>query len=530
METKSVMLKRIAQIFLGKSKASSTKKPAENDQPHQPATHRQERKRQHPRKSSGQTRHKHPERSPSSGTNPEKGFTLQAQDLASVAPDAVNIVKRDAHNISRRDISSAALKVLYKLGDAGYQAFLVGGGVRDLLLGGHPKDFDISTNATPEQVKAVFRNARIIGRRFKIVHVRFGREIIEVTTFRAHHDTEPLTDDQDRKSIKHLDSAHAASGMILRDNVYGKIDEDAMRRDFSVNAIYYTTRGFALLDFVDGMADIDARLIRMIGNPEVRYREDPVRLLRAVRLASKLGFDIESGTQAPIKELAPLLASISSARLFDETVKLFTTGKALHTFNMLREYELADYLFKPALLALDEAKPVHARLLEKAMDNTDKRLAQGKSITPAFMYAALLWPALQQLLEQIHSKGGRPPMPVLQQAASQVIGEQVQFTAIPKRLTAMMREIWELQWRMAPRSAKQVESVYTHPKFRAAYDFLVLREEAGDDTGNAGQWWTDFQACDSAGQRAMIDNLKPAPGTNKRKRRRRKKPQETGKA
>lgn len=539
------MLKRIAQIFLGKSTASASKKPAENnaeiEQSPPRAKHRQE-KHQHQRTPSAHTpssrgsgaerntNHERRRNTPKPDNSPEAGFTLQAEDLANITPAEVNIVKRDAHSISRRDISSAALKVLYRLGDAGYQAFLVGGGVRDLLLGGHPKDFDISTNATPEQVKTVFRNARIIGRRFKIVHVRFGREIIEVTTFRAHHDTQPLADGQDRKSIRDLDSAHAASGMILRDNVYGKIDEDAMRRDFSVNAIYYTTKGFALLDFVDGLADIDARLIRMIGDPEVRYREDPVRLLRAVRLASKLGFDIESGTKAPIKALAPLLASISSARLFDETVKLFTTGKAQHTFNMLREYDLADYLFKPALAALDEAKPAHARLLEKAMDNTDKRLAQGKSITPAFMYAALLWPALQQRLEQLHSTGGRPPMPVLQQASSQAVVDQLQFTAIPKRLTAMMRDIWELQWRMEPRSAKQIESVYSHPKFRAAYDFLILREEAGEETANAGQWWTDFQACDQAGQQAMMDNLTPAPGKNKRKRRRRRKPQETGKA
>lgn len=522
------MLKRIAQIFLGKSTASASTEHAEKNAElatsSENANHRSA-KRQHPPKSHAKSNSER-----SSSSSPSEGFTLRAKDLASMSPTDVNIVKRDGHSISRRDISPAALKVLYRLGDAGYQAFLVGGGVRDLLLGGHPKDFDISTNATPEQVKAVFRNARIIGRRFKIVHVRFGREIIEVTTFRAHHDTQPLAEDQDRKSIKHLDSAHAASGMILRDNVYGKIDEDAMRRDFSVNAIYYTTNGFALLDFVDGLADIEARLIRMIGNPEQRYREDPVRLLRAVRLASKLGFNIEANTKAPIKALAPLLASISSARLFDETVKLFTTGKAHHTFSMLREYDLADYLFKPAIAALDQAKPAHARLLEKAMENTDKRLAQGKSITPAFMYAALLWPALQQQLSQLHTHSGKPPMPILQQAASQVIMEQIQFTAIPKRLTAMMREIWELQWRMTPRSAKQIESVYTHPKFRAAYDFLVLREDAGEDTANAGQWWTDFQVCDSAGQRAMIDNLAPPPNKNKRKRRRRKKPQETGKA
>lgn len=241
--------------------------------------------------------------------------------------------------------------MLYRLGDAGYHAFLVGGGVRDLLLGDTPKDFDISTNATPEQIKQLFRNAMIIGRRFKIVHLRFGREIIEVTTFRAHHEAQnEFHDNTSNRSIKGLDSAHSSTGMILRDNVYGDINDDALRRDFTANALYYTVDGFRILDFAGGLDDIDRRLLRMIGDPATRYREDPVRLLRAIRFAAKLGFDIEKNTRAPMNELAPLLESISSARLFDETLKLLTGGQAEKTLDLLRQFRVGDILF-PATMA-----------------------------------------------------------------------------------------------------------------------------------------------------------------------------------
>lgn len=430
----------------------------------------------------------------------------------------VDVVAREDHNISRRDISPNALKVLYRLNDAGFQAFLVGGGVRDLLLGGHPKDFDISTDATPEQVREVFRNSRIIGRRFKIAHVRFGQEIVEVTTFRAHHEIETEVEEgESRKHIRDLDSAHSSTGMILRDNVYGSINEDALRRDFTVNALYYTTNGFWLLDFVDGLPDIKNRLIRMIGDPEQRYREDPVRILRAIRLAAKLDFRIHKDTEAPIARLATLLESISPARLFDETVKLFTGGSAEATFELLRRYKVADYLFKPTLLCLADHASHDSRLVRLALQNTDKRLADGKSVTPAFLYAALLWPPMQALLRE--QFGDRPaPLSAMQDAATDVIMEQLQFTAIPKRFTAVMREIWELQWRMQPQSRKQVESVIAHPRFRAAYDFLLLREESGEQLNNAGDWWTKFQIADRGGQEVMIEGLQAIKAPRKRRR------------
>lgn len=430
----------------------------------------------------------------------------------------VNVVAREDHNISRRDISPNALKVLYRLNEAGFQAFLVGGGVRDLLLGGHPKDFDISTDATPEQVREVFRNSRVIGRRFKIAHVRFGQEIIEVTTFRAHHEIETEVEEgESRKHIRDLDSAHSSTGMILRDNVYGSINEDALRRDFTVNALYYTTNGFWLLDFVDGLPDIKNKLIRMIGDPEQRYREDPVRILRAIRLAAKLGFSIHKDTEAPIAKLATLLESISSARLFDETVKLFTGGSAEATFELLRRYKVAVYLFRPTLRCLSDKNSSDSQLVQLALQNTDKRLADGKSVTPAFLYAALLWPPMQALLKEQYAD--RPaPFTAMQDAATDVIVEQLKFTAIPKRFTAVMREIWELQWRMQPQSRKQVESVISHPRFRAAYDFLLLREESGESLNNAGDWWTKFQLADRGGQDVMIEGLQAVKTPRKRRR------------
>jgi poly(A) polymerase len=305
--------------------------------------------------------------------------------------------------------------------------------------------------------------------------------------------------------------------MILRDNVYGSINEDAIRRDFTVNALYYTANGFWLLDFVNGLSDIEDRLIRMIGDPETRYKEDPVRILRAIRLAAKLDFRIHKDTEAPIARLAILLESISPARLFDETVKLFTGGQAEATFELLRRYKVADYLFKPTLRCLSEKNSTDSRLVQLALQNTDKRLADGKSVTPAFLYAALLWPAMQAILrEQFQDR--LAPLTAMQDAATDTILEQLRFTAIPKRFTAVMREIWELQWRMQPQSRKQVESVIAHPRFRAAYDFLLLREESGEQLDNAGDWWTQYQLADRAGQEVMIEALSNIKAPRKRRR------------
>lgn len=446
-------------------------------------------------------------------------FTGELQELDLTQ---VGVIQRGDHGISRRQISPSALKVLYRLNDAGFHAFLVGGGVRDLLLGGSPKDFDISTDATPEDVKDLFRNSRIVGRRFKIVHIRFGREIIEVTTFRAHHKPEVgARPAKAGRSIKNLDSAHSESGMILRDNVYGSINEDALRRDFTINALYYTTRGFLVLDFADGRKDLENRLIRIIGDPETRYREDPVRMLRAIRFSAKLDFDIEEHTRAPLDELADLLASVSPARLFDESLKLLANGRAETTFQLLCHYRTGDYLFGTTLDVIRDRDDPASRLVMLAMRNTDRRLAEGKSITPAFFYAALLWPPLLQALER-RGATDRPTQPVLHEAANEVIARQLEQTAIPRRFTGMMREVWDMQWRLQATTRRRVEYAIAHSRFRAAYDFLLLREEAGEDLGGLGQWWTDFQDADHAGQEQMLAALRPV--AKPRKRRKRKKP------
>jgi len=514
MDTTYLMLKKLTRLLFGKTDKVDAE-PATPSAPASPADARGTRR-------GGKQNNKNPgQRSARHIKTADPYEDLRQLDL-DIDVSKVAVVPREKHNISRKDISPGALKVLYRLNDAGFQAFLVGGGVRDLLLGGHPKDFDISTNATPEEVRDLFRNSRVIGRRFKIVHVRFGREIIEVTTFRAHHEIETeVTEGESRKHIKHLDSAHSSSGMILRDNVYGNIAEDAVRRDFTVNALYYTTNQFMILDFVNGLPDIDQRLIRMIGDPETRYREDPVRILRAIRLAAKLDFDIETNTEKPIPHLAGLLESISSARLFDETVKLFTDGRAERTFSLLRQYKVADYLFRPTLACLQDDDSIESKLLTLALRNTDNRLADGKSVTPAFLYAALLWAPLQAAIR--HECGDKAPtLSVLQECAGDVIVEQLKYTAIPKRFTAMMREIWELQLRLNPRNPRSAEIAFTHPRFRAAYDFLLLREDAGEQLDGLGDWWTRFQQVDAQAQQAMIDALQTSKAPRKRRRKPRK--------
>lgn len=430
------------------------------------------------------------------------------------------VVERDNHPISRKQISPNAVRVLYKLAEAGYHGFLVGGGVRDLLLGKSPKDFDIATDASPEQLKSLFRNARIIGRRFKIIHLRFGREIIEVTTFRAPHDSEnKIADNVPRRRIQNQASAHSTAGMILRDNVYGNIDEDALRRDFTINALYYTIDKFRILDFSTGLEDLESKQIRMIGDPAERYKEDPVRMLRAIRFAAKLGFTIEENTEKPINELAHLLESISTARLFDETIKLMTGGDAEQTFKLLRRYRPGTYLFGPTFNALDQLSGSPCKLVELALKNTDARLADGKSVTPAFLFAALLWPVLQLRLQAQKSDQGNPHQ-IFQQAAQEVLMEQLQYTAVPKRFTIATKEIWDLQSRLMRDNKRSIESSYNHPRFRAAYDFLLLREEAGEDLGGRGEWWTQFQLGNPERNIERVKN----DGDPPKKRRRRRRP------
>ncbi len=418
-------------------------------------------------------------------------------------------IPRDQHNVSRSDISEPAKKVLNRLNKSGFEAYLVGGGVRDILLGGHPKDFDIATNATPEEVHDLFRNSRLIGRRFRIVHVLFGREVIEVTTFRgnASDAEEDEQDDDDRRTSEH--------GLLLRDNVYGTLEEDALRRDFTVNALYYCIRDFTVVDFANGMEDLKLRQMRLIGDPETRYREDPVRMLRAIRFAAKLGFKIEQETEAPIRELAPLLTHIPPARLFEEVLKLLSAGYGECTYDLLCEYNLLAPLFPETAAAIAEGES--DELIRQALRNTDARIADGKSVTPYFLFAAMLWPALQVEWRK-RQANGEPVQPALHQSIGKVIGQQIQATSIPKRFSGPMKEIWELQIRLPRRNGKRSFATLSHPRFRAAYDFLLVREAAGEIEPGLGQWWTEFQETDARGQERMLSQLGAPTGPKKRRR------------
>ena len=399
----------------------------------------------------------------------------------------MNVIPRDQHCISRKNISDSALKVMSRLRNKGYQAYLVGGAVRDLLLNGHPKDFDIATDATPEDVNGLFRNSRIIGRRFRIVHVRFGREIIEVTTFRGHHDNDAPP------SAEHggNHSRQSASGLLLRDNVYGTLEEDAVRRDLTVNALYYDSGKFEVFDHVHGLEDLKRRSICIIGDPRVRYTEDPVRMLRVVRFAAKLDFSIEQHTARAIPGCAHLLGEIPAARLFDEFLKLFLAGYAAATLDKLIEYNLLQYLF-PDTSACLHRDAAALPLLQAAMGNTDQRIAQGKPVTPAFILAALLWPVASKLAAHKQNHGD-PAMVAMHSAAQQTIGDAAKHISIPRRFSQPMREIWEFQLRLQRRQGRKAAELVDHRRFRAAYDFLLLREQAGEDIGDLGDWWTQFQ-------------------------------------
>ena len=390
----------------------------------------------------------------------------------------VRIISRAEHGISRKNIDESALKVLYRLNKAGFEAYLVGGAVRDLLLGKRPKDFDVATDATPEQVKDLFRNCRLIGRRFRLAHIHFGRHIIEVATFRGHHDD---------SGSGHQDE----SGRILRDNVYGDLEQDVWRRDFTVNALYYSVADFSVVDYVGGFEDVMQKRLRLIGDPDDRYREDAVRMLRAIRFAAKLDFSIDESCQSFIREEGGLLRDIPAARLYEEVLKLFHSGHAIKSFSGLRDYHLLEHLFPEAAEALD-GNETALKFLQLAMQSTDERIHQNKPVTPAFLFAALMWAPLQKRTEKRLAKG-QPHSLALQKSASAMVGEQVRFVSIPKRFTTVMRDIWALQSRFSYRRGKRANSVFEHPKFRAGYDFLCLRSKAGEINDDDCRWWTEFQ-------------------------------------
>ena len=393
------------------------------------------------------------------------------------------IIPRDRHVISRAQIGERALTVLYRLKNAGYGAYLVGGGVRDLSLGREPKDFDVATDATPDEVKALFRNCRLIGRRFRLAHVHWGPEIVEVATFRALTPA-PADDDAADRVVE--------DGMILRDNIYGTIEEDALRRDFTINALYYNVADFSIVDYAGGMADLQAGRLRLIGDPAVRYREDPVRMLRAVRFAAKLGFTIDPGTAEPIPRMADLLDDIPPARLFDEVLKLFMAGQGVETFEALRQHGVFRYLFPASDTALDDDE--HGQLITfvaRALESTDRRVNEERPVTPAFLFAALLWPAILAQLP-----GGRLQPGVdrelFEQSVTEALERQLRQVAIPKRFAMPMREIWALQPRFDTRSEKKAKRLFSHPRFRAAYDFLLLRGEAGLVDRELADWWQAY--------------------------------------
>ncbi len=416
------------------------------------------------------------------------------------------IIPRSEHRVSRADISEFALKVLYRLKDAGFDAYMVGGGVRDLLLGREPKDFDIATSARPEEVYRLFRNCRLIGRRFRLAHVFFGREIVEVATFRALLDGEEAGE------------TLLQNGRIVRDNVYGTIEQDAWRRDFTVNALYYDIRDFSVVDYTGGMADLLAGVLRPIGDPAVRYREDPVRMLRAVRFAAKLGFKIAPDAEAPLLELGHLLAGVPPARLFDEVLKMFQGGSAHATFELLRHYGLLTYLFpmtEAALTRQEGGFPL--TFLAKALENTDARINDDKPVTPAFLYAVLLWEPVRERL-RAYVEQGVSEFEALQLASHAVVAEQIRHTSLPKRFSVPMREIWQLQPRLHRRQGKRTLRLLAHPRFRAAYDFLCLRGAAGEDVQDACQWWTDLQGADQKAQLEMAGAVRKRTRPRRRRR------------
>jgi len=408
------------------------------------------------------------------------------------------IVARADHPLSRSMISTSVLKVLYQLKDAGYQAFLVGGCVRDLVIGMEPKDFDVATNASPEEVRRLFRNCRLIGRRFRLAHVRFGHEIVEVATFRAAGDPiEPDADDTDDEPAPEPvsdDRVHDDdTGRLLRDNRYGTVDQDVWRRDFTCNALYYNIEDFSIWDYVGGVEDVKARTLRLIGDPETRYREDPVRMLRAIRFQAKLGFTIHEGTREPIGRLAPLLAQIPPARLLDEFQKLFLAGFGQRAFELLVEHGLLEQLF-PATAAwlTQETDGMAARLIRAGLANTDRRVLEDRPVTPMFLFAVLLFGPISAAAQKRFEAGSQAGQAIAE-AADQVVAEQNRRIGIPKRFSIPMREMLALQPRFHRREGRRALAFISHPRFRAAYDFLVLRAETGGEDPAVARWWTELQ-------------------------------------
>ncbi|MGA1674937.1 MAG: polynucleotide adenylyltransferase PcnB [Pseudomonadales bacterium] len=421
-------------------------------------------------------------------------------------PPATRLSAR-RHGLFRDQVHQDALNTVEQLRDAGYEAYLVGGCVRDLLLGQSPKDFDVATNATPEEVRDLFRRSRLIGRRFQIVHVRYGRHIIEVSTFRRGHSEDNEQDDE---------RLHADSGLILRDNVWGSLEEDATRRDFTVNALYYDPVDEEIRDFVGGIVDLTARQLRFIGDTRLRLREDPVRILRAVRFRAKLGFELDPEIESAIPDCARRLREIPPARLFDEVCKLFESGFSAPIWRMLAATPLRGALF-PSV-------PPDDPLVVSAMTNTDARVAEDKPVTPGFLLAVLLWRDYTARLSG-NDRGGRGGNEAASAAASAALAVEQEIIMIPRRFSQFVRDVWQLQPRLEALRPKSARLALDHPRFRAGYDFLVLRAATGEPVTEAATWWTGLQTLGQEGRTAAIEALSSAPDpTRKKRRKRRRKP------
>ena len=444
-----------------------------------------------------------------------------------VPASTANVIARSDHSISRNHISPNALRVLYRLREGGFQAFLVGGCVRDLLLGLEPKDFDVVTDALPEQVKRLFRNCRLVGRRFRLAHVFFGREIIEVATFRAatapEQGDEPLPDSDPEDETPEADAASEVEiededaerlldehGRILRDNVYGTIDADVWRRDFTANSLYYNIADFSVWDYVGGVEDIKARQLRLIGDPETRYREDPVRMLRAARFEAKLDFEIEPGSREPLERLAPLIDNVPPARLFDETLKLFLTGHGLRSLEVLRRHGILAHLF-PTIDAYFVAHPgsLVEKLLRQGLANTDERVRTDKPVTPTFLFAILFYGPIAKAIEATPPERWHDLRTILD-ACERAVREGQSHVAIPKRFTLGVREMFMLQPRLEHPRGRRALRVLEHPRFRAAYDLLLLRAQFGLASQDVAKWWTQLQEASGDARGKMVDDLAPS--------------------
>ena len=426
---------------------------------------------------------------------------------------AVTRLNAEALNVTRDRVDPNALDVVTRLKKAGFQALLVGGCVRDLLLGAAPKDFDVATDATPEQVRRLFRRSRMVGRRFKIAHVHYGREFVEVSTFRKLLAADEAGD-------------HAAhpTGLILRDNAYGTIDEDAFRRDFTVNALYYDPHDNEILDFVGGIEDIERHFLRCIGNPRERLREDPVRLLRAMRFKAKLGFDLDAGITRDENLTAERLTAIPPARLFEEFTKLFLTGHAANAWRIIES--------SPVRGALFPTTPPDSPLIRAAMENTDGRIAEEKPVTAGFLLAVMLWEDYRSRCRELAASGGeaeRKPREAALVAAHEAIAAQRLTISIPRRFSSFVHDIWHLQERLEKRKPKLVHRVLNHPRFRGAYDFLLLRSATGAVEPGIARWWEEIQHADAERRDAMLQALgAPAPDSRRRRRRRRRRKRPEG--